>query len=65
MSRATRAIDVADESKRDVVVLGLEPARARNSAAQQRKLADDGLRQFERSEQARHCGAYPRSLEMN
>ena len=35
-------VDVADESKRDVVVLGLEPARADNAAARERKLANDG-----------------------
>jgi hypothetical protein len=48
-------IDVADESECDVVVLGLEPARADNAAAHERELADDGLRQFQSAEQARHC----------
>ena len=55
MSRAARAVDVADELKRDVVVLGLEPARAGNAAACERELTSDGVRQFEAGEQARHC----------
>ena len=58
MSRAVARVDVADESERDVVVLGLEPARAGDAAAHKRKLADDGLRQFKSGEQARHCGGF-------
>src|ERR1700684_1709111 len=58
-------IDVANESKRDVVILGLEPARTDDSAAHQRELTHDGVWEFEAGEQARHCRYYPRSLEMN
>src|ERR1700683_1331518 len=58
-------VDVSNESQRHVIVLGLEPARADDSAAQERELTNDGVRQFEAGEQARHCRAYPRSLKMN
>jgi hypothetical protein len=47
-------INVANESQRDVIVLGLEPARPDDSAAHERKLTNDGVRQFEAGEQARH-----------
>ncbi len=65
MSRAVRASISPMNLKRNVVVLGLEPARADDPAAQERELADDHLRQFQAGEQARHRRAYPRSLEMN
>ena len=41
MSRAARAVDVADESQRDVIILRLEPARADDAAAHERDLAND------------------------
>ncbi len=63
MSRARPRVDVADESERDVVVLGLEPARAGDAAAQKRKLTDDGLWQFKSGEQTRHCGGFPQANE--
>ena len=59
MSRAVRASISPMNLQRDVVVLGLEPSRADNSAAQKRELADDHLRQFEAREQARHRRGFP------
>ena len=47
-------VNVADEAQRDVVVLGLEPARADDAPARQRHLAHDGFRQFQGGKQARH-----------
>ena len=49
-------VDIADEAQRDVIVGGLEPARADHAAARQRDLADDGLRQLQSGEQTRHRG---------
>ena len=60
-SRASARVDVADESEGDVVVLGLDPARADDPAAGKRELADDDARQFEAGEQARHGGAPSRA----
>src|SRR5271168_5202512 len=50
-------VNVADESQRDVIVPGLEPARADDAAARERHLAGDAFGQFERGEQTRHDAA--------
>jgi hypothetical protein len=52
-------VDIADESERDMIVLGLEPARADDDAAHKRELADDAVRQFKRGEQAGHVAPTP------
>ena len=49
-----RVIDVADETQRQVIILGIDPARARQAAAHHGKRLGDMRRNFESSEQAGH-----------
>jgi hypothetical protein len=45
-----RVVDVADEAQRQVVVLGIDPARAGQAAAHHRQRLGDLLRDFKSSE---------------
>ena len=48
-------IDIADEAQRQMVVFGIDPARARQPAAQQRQRFAQRGRYFQTCEQSRHC----------
>ena len=47
-------IDIADEAQRQVIILRINPARARQSAAQHAKRLPDIGRDFDSGEKARH-----------
>ena len=49
-----RVVDVADEAQRHVIVLGIDPARAGQAAAQHRERLRDVGGDFETGEQAGH-----------
>src|SRR6476659_8161315 len=48
-------VDVADEAQRQVIVFGIDPARARQAAAQRRQCLADSGRDFDAGEKPRHC----------
>src|SRR5690242_12626110 len=47
-------VDVADEAERQVIVLGVDPARARQAAAEERQAVADIARNFDAGEETRH-----------
>ena len=49
-----RVIDVADEAQRQMIILGIDPARARQPAAHHGKRLGDMRRNLKSSEQAGH-----------
>src|SRR4051794_23471483 len=49
-----RVVDVADEAQRQMVVLRINPARARQPAAQARQRLSDIGRNFDAGEEPRH-----------
>src|SRR5262245_45561035 len=50
------AVDIADEAKREVIILGIDPARATESCAQHRQPRGDALRDLDGGEESGHGG---------
>jgi len=49
-----RAVDIADEAEREVIVLGINPARAGEPRAEQRQPRGDALRNLDGGEESGH-----------
>jgi hypothetical protein len=53
-----RAVDLADEAQSEMKRFGVDPARARNTAAKERKRRPESSWKSEGGEQARHRDCY-------